>query len=210
MHEMGDAQLTRTTSGTISLERNDVRRHRQVIPEGNAPMMRRKFALARITERCCILAANVCTGMEIDKCKQTECGSIRKSTVRTKPTTSSADGTTLPRGEWASGADGICTTQPSVNMEIVPAQQPAQVVRKAHVFDEVADGWREILEVVSMPISEPDTPHTTSQLRAKEGVELQSMQHQVPQLQHLEATPNCGARHEYKKTGRKCTSSETR
>ena len=91
---MGDAQLTRTTSGIISLERNDVRRNRQVIPEGNAPMMRRKFALARITERCCILAANVCTGMEINKCMQTERGAIRKSTVRTKPTTSSADGTT--------------------------------------------------------------------------------------------------------------------
>ena len=35
--------------------------------------------------------------------------------------------------------------QPSVNMEIVPAQQPARVVRKAHVFDEVADVWRETL-----------------------------------------------------------------
>ena len=58
--EMGDAQLTRTTSGIISLERNDIRRNRQVIPDGNAPMMRRKFALARITETCCMLAANVC------------------------------------------------------------------------------------------------------------------------------------------------------
>ena len=44
-------------------------------------------------------------------------------------------------------------------MEIVPAQQPARVVRKAHVFDEVADVWREILEVVATPVSEPDTPH---------------------------------------------------
>ena len=107
---MGDAQLTRTTSGIISLETNDVRRNRQVIPEGNAPMMRRKFALARITERCCMLAANVCTGMEIDKCMQTECGAIRKSTVCTKPTTSSANRTTLPRIEWTRGADGVCHT----------------------------------------------------------------------------------------------------
>ena len=122
-------------------------------------MMRRKPVLACITERCCILAANVCTGMEINKCMQIECGAIRKSTVRTKPTTSSADRTTLLRGEWTSGADGICTTQPSVNMEIVPAQQPARVVRKAHVFDEVADVWREILEVVAMPVSEPEAPH---------------------------------------------------
>ena len=38
-------------------------------------------------------------------------------------------------------------------------QQLARVVRKAHVFDGVADAWREILEVVSMPVSEPDTPH---------------------------------------------------
>ena len=44
-------------------------------------------------------------------------------------------------------------------MEIVPAQQPARVVRKAHVFDEVADVWREILEVVAMPASEPEAPH---------------------------------------------------
>ena len=76
MHRDGDAQLTRTTSGTISLERNDVRRNRQVIPEGNAPMMRRKLALACITERCCIFAANVCTGMEINKCMQTKRGAI--------------------------------------------------------------------------------------------------------------------------------------
>ena len=47
-------------------------------------------------------------------------------------------------------------------MEIVPAQQPARVVHKAHVFDEVADVWREILEVVAMPVSEPEAPHTTS------------------------------------------------
>ena len=107
--EMGDAQLTRTTSGIISLERNNVRRSRQVIPEGNAPMMRRKLALACITERCCILAANVCTGMEINKCMQTECGAIRKSTVRTKPTTSSTDRITLPRREWTRGA--VCTPQ---------------------------------------------------------------------------------------------------
>ena len=60
----------------------------------------------------------------------------------------------------ARGTDGICTAQPSVNREIVPVQQPPRVVRKAHVFDEVADAWREILEVVSMPVSEPDTPHT--------------------------------------------------
>ena len=57
-----------------------------------------------------------------------------------------------------SGQDGVCTTQPSANREIVPVQQPARVVRKAHVFDEVADAWREILEV-SMPVSEHDTPH---------------------------------------------------
>ena len=44
-------------------------------------------------------------------------------------------------------------------MEIVPAQQPARVVRKAHVFDEVADVWRQILEVVAMPVSEPEAPH---------------------------------------------------
>ena len=40
------------------------------------------------------------------------------------------------------------------------SQQPPRVVRKAHVFDEMADAWREILEVVSMPVSEPDTPLT--------------------------------------------------
>ena len=28
-------------------------------------------------------------------------------------------------------------------------------------IDEVADAWREILEVMSMPVSEPDTPHTS-------------------------------------------------
>ena len=32
-------------------------------------------------------------------------------------------------------------------------------MRKAQVFDEVADVWREILEVVSMPGNNPDTPH---------------------------------------------------
>ena len=90
-----------------------------------------------------MLAANVCTGMEIDKCMQTECGAIRKPTVCAKPTTSSADRTTLPRGEWTRGADGVCNTQPSVSREIVPAQQPARVVRKAHVFDEVADMARD-------------------------------------------------------------------
>ena len=71
---------------------------------------------------------------------QTECGAIRKSTVRAKPTTSSADGTTLPRKEGTRGADGVCTTQPSVNREIVPVQQPPRVVRKAHVFDELMHG----------------------------------------------------------------------
>ena len=103
--DMGDARLTCTTSGTISLERNDVRRNRQVIPEGNAPDAKKVCTFACITERCCILAANVCTGMEINKCMQTKRGAIRKSTVRTKPTTSSADRTTLPRGEWTRGAD---------------------------------------------------------------------------------------------------------
>ena len=33
-------------------------------------------------------------------------------------------------------------------------------MRRAPLFDEVADAWREILEVVSMPVSEPDAPHT--------------------------------------------------
>ena len=74
-----------------------------------------------------------------------------------EPTASSADGTAFSASR---GADGICTAQPSVNREIVPVQQPPRVVRKAHVFDEMADAWREILEVVSMPVSEPDTPHT--------------------------------------------------
>ena len=96
-------------------------------------------------------------GMAINACRQS---ADQSATVRTKPTTSSADRATLPRGEWTRGADGVCTTQPSVNMEIVPAQ-PARVVRKAHVFDEVADVWREILEVVAMPVSELETPHTS-------------------------------------------------
>ena len=68
--------------------------------------------------------------------------------AHTEPTASS-DGTSR---QWPRSADGICTAQPSVNREIVPVQQP-RVVRKAHVFDEVADAWREILEVVSMPVS---------------------------------------------------------
>ena len=76
--------------------------------------------------------------------------------AQTDPTASSADGTAFSASrQWPRGANGICTTQPSVNREIVPVQQP----RKAYVFDEVADAWREILEVVSMPVSEPDTPH---------------------------------------------------
>ena len=32
-------------------------------------------------------------------------------------------------------------------------------MRKAHVFDEAADVRREILEVVAMPVSEPEAPH---------------------------------------------------
>ena len=63
----------------------------------------------------------------------------------------------------AKRVDGVLRCSPaqsSVNREIVPVQQPPRVVRKAHVFDEVADAWREILEVVSILVSEPDTPHT--------------------------------------------------
>ena len=111
-----------------------------------------------------------------------------------KPTARSADGTTLSASrQWPRGADGVCTAQPAVNRESVPAQQPARVVRKAHVFDEVADAWREILEVVSMPVSEPDTPH----IPPPDFVPKKEMSCKA--LQHLEATPNCGARHEYKR-----------
>ena len=64
-----------------------------------------------------------------------------------------------------SGQEVQMELQPSVNMEIVPVQQPPRVVCKAHVFDEVADVWREILEVVSMPVSEPYHLPTSCQRR---------------------------------------------
>ena len=107
MHRDG-RRPTHTYDRRINFERNDVRRNRQVISEGNAPMMRRKFALACITREMLHFRSQCLYGNG-DQCMQTERGAIRKSTVRTKPTTSSTDRTTLPRGEWTRGADGVCT-----------------------------------------------------------------------------------------------------
>ena len=129
-----------------------------------------------------------------------------------KPTASSADGTAFSASrQWPRGADGVCTAQPSVNREMVPVQQQPPVVRKAHVFDEEADAWREILEVVSMPVSEPDTPHTPPPdfMPRKE---MSCKACDIKQLQHLEATPNCCARHEYQRldiSGRTTRRAET-